>query len=541
MKEVFLVLPMLFKSGFRKRVGEKGNPILPHLAIGILILIQSINGAIEMIPAFSLMSEKGILAGFIATVFVLAMLVSALFSLAPMIGMLYYSKDGEFYLQLPLNPSSVYFAKLIYLYLSQLYVSVLVSAPVLITIGITQGMSVVYYIVSLLALVITPFFGLVITSIIAIPIVATSSLFKNRGAVSSIALIILFTLVIVAYLVLSLSGGQLQSSSTVEIFAPTIKTVSQIAIPFLALANASMLLPNTVFGVVSNVFGAVLLNLLVAVVFFAVVSFVALFLGKIFYNKGVSALLENRKITQKGDNVLRKSKQFISFLKQEYRCVMRNSSFAFSTIGMLVLCPVWAVVLSLTVGGEFLGFIAYGMVYGVTLGMGVTLNTGASITFSKDGESFYALKYLPVNKKAVISAKLVFSCLLSTLFISLSLVVALIILKSSWYNWFSLFTVPLICLGMTAMDMLWDLRRPNLHWTSISDLAKNSSNVIVPTIVGMGIMFLILIPSVFFLVYLGEIGYLYAYLFTLVVGIVLSSVFVPMLDKKGEIMIDRVE
>lgn len=541
MKEIFLILPLLFKSGFRKRKGEKGNPILPHIIIGAIMLFYSINGGLEMIPSFAQLSNSGMLGGFIASLVVMSTLVSTLFSIAPMIGMLFYAKDGEFFLQLPIKPSSVYLAKLIYLYLTQLYISAAASLPIIIIIGASQGFGVLFYVISVVTVLFAPFAGLVITSVIATPIVAFSRLLKNRGAVSSVALILVYAIVIIAYLAIALSAGEMQTADIVTHLMPTIKIIADIAVPFLALANASLLSNKTVFGTIDSTAGAFFINIAIATAFFALVILIAVFVGKFFYNKGVSSLLENSKITQKGDNVLKKNKQFASFLKLEVKTVMRNTSLMFSAVGMMVLCPIFAVVIALTMGGDFLGYITYGMVYGETLVLGVTLNVCACIMFSKDGESFYMLKYLPVNKKTVIGAKLFVCWLIPTVFISISLIITLIILQSPWYNWFSLLTVPLLCLGMSAMDMLWDLRHPNLHWTSVSELTKNSSNVLVPTIIGMGIMFLIIIPIVSFLVYYGDVGYLFAYLFTLSVGIILSAVFLPLLYKNGEKLIDKTE
>ncbi|MBO5223213.1 MAG: hypothetical protein J6C23_01710 [Clostridia bacterium] len=541
MKEVFLILPLLFKSGFRKRTGEKGNPIVPQILMGAILLFYSISGGIELIPSYSKFYSEGLLGGFITTILILSVLVSTLFSIAPMISLLYFSKDGEFYLHLPLRPSSVYFAKLIYLYVSQLYMSALVSAPLMVIIGITLNMSVVYYLILVIAVLVAPFMGLVITSVVALPIVAIASLVKNRGAVSNIALIVTFAIVILAYMYIAVSGGSMTSAETVEMFTPTIKTVSAIAVPFLALANASLCSCATVFGSVNNVFGAVCINLSVAIVFFVLLAVVASLIGKSLYAKGVSALLENRKVTQKGDNVLKKTKQFSAFLSYEIKSIMRNSALAFSCAGVLSVCPAISIVISLTMGGEFLGYITYGMVYVTVVGIGASINISASIAFSKDGENFYMFKYLPIDKKKVIGAKLLFCSCIITLTIIVSLVIAMIIIGVEWYHWFSLLPVPLLYVGVAAMDMLLDLRRPKLYWSSISEVTKNSSHTVITGIVGMGIMFVILIPSVFLLVILGEIGYLYTYLLVALIGVVFTSVFLPILFNKGVGMIDRVE
>ncbi|MBE5733043.1 MAG: hypothetical protein E7353_08470 [Clostridiales bacterium] len=540
MREIFLIIPLLFKSEFRKKPGEKRSPVMANLILGALLLVYSIIGGIQMIPTFDALSKTGLLAGFVCVIFLLSTLVSTLFSLAPMLSLLYFSKDGEFYLHLPLKSSSVYMAKMIYLYVSQLYISALICAPMLIILGITQNLSFAFYALILIGVLTIPFLGLLLSSVLALPIIALSKFFKNRGAVSSIALILTFALVIGGYMALTLSGGSLSSAQTAEIMTPLINTVTNFAIPFTAIANASMLLPQTAFGLYS-VEVAFLINIAVVIVFFALVVFLSLLVGKAFYNKGVSALLENRKSTQKGDNVLKKNKQFSTLLALEAKTVMRNSSLAFNVVGSFILCPVMAVALAIGMDGDFLGYIAFGMVYAIVVGMGVSMNTCACIAFSKDGENFYAIKYLPINKNKVIGAKLVFPWLLSSTFTIVSIIIALIIMKQDWYHYFAIIPIPLLSLGMSAMDMLWDLRRPNLSWHSVSELAKSTSNVLVPTFIGLGLMGVLLVAIVSFLVIFFELGYLFAYVFVFLVGITLSAIFVPLLFKKGEKMIEKVE
>ncbi len=540
MREIFLILSLLFKSEFKRMPNEKSSPFIASMILGILLLVYSIIGGIEMIPMFDVFNKIGMLAGFISLILCITTIVSTLFSLAPMMSLLYFSKDGEFYLHLPIKASSVYMAKMLYLYISQLYISALLCLPMIVILGVTQNLSFTYYLIISVGVLVIPFFGLLFSSVLALPIIAFSRFFKNRGAVSSVALILVFAIVICGYLALTISGDSLTVAQTVEIMTPLVKTVSNVAIPFTAVANASLLISNTAFGFFdANI--AFLINIAIALVFFIAIVIIAMFVGKLFYNKGVSALLENRKSTQKGDNVLKKNRQFLTLFLLEVKTIMRNSALAFNAVGLIVVCPVLAVTLSISMGGEFLGYTAFGMIYAIIVGVGMSFNTCACIAFSKDGENFYVIKYLPVDKKKVIGAKLMFSWLLSSIFTIVSVVIALAILRQEWYHYLSIIPIPLFSLGISAMDMLWDLRRPNLNWNSVSELAKRSSNVLIPTFIGLGLMLVLLISVVSFLVIFGEFGYLFAYIFITLLGCVLSIIFVPYLLNKGELMIERTE
>lgn len=540
MREIRLILPLLFKAGFRKKQGEKGNPMLTNSILCAILLFYSISGGIAMIPAFVEFSENGMLAGFITIIFLVSALVTMLFSIAPMMSLLYFSKDGEFYLHLPVKASSVFMSKMIYLYVSQLYLNVATCAPLLVIVGISQNLTVAFYVLALLGVLLTPFLGLLLASVICVPLVAIASLFKNRGAVSSVALIVVYSLVIFGYMALVLSQNSISSAQIVTLLSPVIDGVSKYALPLYALANASVLANVTAVGTF-GVEVAFLINIAISFIFFALVVFLAIVVGRAFYNKGVSALLEKRKSAQKGDNVLKKNRQFATLLGIESKTIMRNSSLAFNMVGSMISCPIIAIALSIGMHGEYLGYTAFGMAYAVIVGMGVSMNSCACMIFSKDGENFYALKYLPVDRKKVIGAKLVFCWLLSSAFIVVSVIVALIIMQQEWYQYFSLIPIPVLSLGITAMDMLWDLRRPNLSWQSISEVAKNSSKLLVPTFIGLGVMLVLLVGCTSFLVVFQELGYLFAYLFVLALGIIVSAIFLTALFKNGEKMIDRVE
>ncbi len=539
MKEIFLVLSVLIKTRLRKKQGEKRNPLFSTVIVGMLMFGYSVMGGVQMIPIFVQLQKASAFSGFVAAILLIISIVSTLFALPAMMGTLFFSKDGEFYLHLPLKPSSVFMAKMLYIYFSQLYTVVITGLPILIIAGASLSLSVAYYAVMLLGLIITPFMGMMVASIIALPFIGLAPLFKNKNAFSSVVIIFLFAVFMAGYVMFSVNG--VSSDLSADALMPMINTVRTFAFPFTSLADASLLLPYTVFGELPYVALAFCVNLLVAIAFFAVITTIMFVMCKAFYNRSVSALTENYKPKSKSYGSMKNGKIFSGLMALEIKTVMRNPSLAFSLIGSGVIFPILAVVFSVSINDGLLGYFTEGVAYALVVGMGASLNTCACTVFSKDGENFYAYKYLPVSKKSVAGAKLLFSWIISSVFIVLSVVLYVCVLQAEWLHLLGILPALVLNLGICAMDMLFDLRRPKLDWTSVSDFAKNSSNVIVPTFISLGITTFLMGVSMISLYHMGEVGYIPMYLTVFASGGVLCAVFLPILFYNCERMINNIE
>lgn len=81
--------------------------------------------------------------------------------------------------------------------------------PALVTVGIAVGLNAWYYVTVILAAFVVPAIPMVIVSLLAIPLMYVVSFFRNKGAVASVAMILLFGAVFGGYYAIlgKLSGG----------------------------------------------------------------------------------------------------------------------------------------------------------------------------------------------------------------------------------------------------------------------------------------------------------------------------------------------
>jgi ABC-2 type transport system permease protein len=432
MREVFLVLPLLFKNGFRHKQGEKRGGLGSYFLFAIIMLVYSSLNAYNYIPVLNKIQEMDRLVEYVASVLLIATGAGAIFTISPMLSALYFSKDGEFFLRLPLKPTSVYLAKMLYSYITAVFFAVVTCLPSLICVGINFSLNIAYYLVVLLGLLIVPIFGLLLASIISIPIVFVSSLFKNRGSVSTIVMTVAYALMVGAYMFFILSGSNTPNENTANNLIHSFDLIKQFAFPYTAISSIALLSNYTLFGVCDSLLVSILINFAVIVVFFALAFFITLVMGKIFYNRGVSALLENVK-TQKKSSKYKLRSQFTSFLALEWKSVMRNPSVAIPIIGPSIVMPIAIIILSFSLKQDFWGDYLWTIVYAPASTFSL-INMSACIAFSKDGARFYAYKSMPVNKSALINAKLLFCWLLSIVPLLISIIAPIIILPVEWWH-----------------------------------------------------------------------------------------------------------
>lgn len=192
MKSYVTVFSMLFRYMF-KRGKERSSRVMwiayaiiaatyAFLAYGVCSVIYTVAGTFDSL---------NLLASLVTVIFAMACVAIILFGLVPMVSYLYFSRDNEFMISLPVRPSTIFLAKLTVVYLTEMVVGVIVMIPALITVGVAVGMNAWYYVIVVISAVIVPAVPMVLISIIAIPLMYAVSFFRNKGAFASVAMILL--------------------------------------------------------------------------------------------------------------------------------------------------------------------------------------------------------------------------------------------------------------------------------------------------------------------------------------------------------------
>ena len=114
-------------------------------------------------------------------------------------------------------------------------------------------------------------------------------------------------------------------------------------------------------------------------------------------------------------------------------------------------------------------------------------------------------------------------------------------MKVSLIHMLSIIPSSILMVGITAMDIFWEIRKPNLTWVNPIDAVKNGSNVLVPSFICIGFMFLLIVVFVVGIVLVPAQAILITYFAIALIGFVLSAIFIKKLLNKCDEYIDRIE
>src|SRR5699024_4757627 len=120
------------------------------------------------------------------------------------INILYFTKDNEYLLPLPLKPYQIILARTNVLIIGEYIMILFLGLIPLIMFGILTGAGIAYYILMLITVLVLPILPILLISIIVMFIMSFAKLTKNRNKFQLIASLLL--LVITIALSISISG-----------------------------------------------------------------------------------------------------------------------------------------------------------------------------------------------------------------------------------------------------------------------------------------------------------------------------------------------
>ncbi|MCL2796785.1 MAG: hypothetical protein FWD58_01850 [Firmicutes bacterium] len=525
MKQYLAIVKLIFKNMFKiDKTKSKGFYIGIFAAMGVLyltiagILVAAIIGADYIFGIVGQMFGQSDIWGMIATefaaiIFAFGAVIVVLFGIIPMLQLLYFSRDTEFFLALPVKPGTVFAAKFTVVYLTELILSAALLLPTLITLGVVAGMWPVYYFVIVLGILFTPSIPLVFVAILGIPLMYIIGYFKNKGALTSIVAIVLFGAVFAGYYLLITQVQNVDEAQFDEAFLESLfgglKSFALVVFPYLALARLAS--GATSFGL-DPVPGALVNFALSFGVAVALLALAVLISSKV-YSRGAAAQLESgtKKTTGKDKHIQSSAYKALCF--REWKMMLRTPSFALQCLMPIVITPIIIGFLSYSLGsagaaaaaeGADLGLLAFiteantswYFSTGLIFMMGVGLNVAAATAFTREGKGYYIAKTLPVSIRTQIRAKMTIYMLISLFAIVLSTAVAVFISPEPLYMIFCIAILCLYAYGFNCFAVLFDLMRPKLDWTTPNEAMKQNFNVMIPLFINMGVGIIMMVGAV---------------------------------------------
>lgn len=443
------------------------------------------------------------------------------------INILYFTKDSEYLLPLPLKPYQIILARTNVMLIAEYVIIFLIGFIPLVMYGILTGAGIVYYLTMILSVILVPILPVLLISMLIMFIMSFARLTKNRNRFQLFATLLVLAIIIA----LSISTSGMKQDLTNEEMAQMVVQANgmiELVKGYVPTVDYLMeaLTTNSLFTAIVEVLktlGITIIGFIVYMLIAQKIYFKGL-VGNLF---GGGASSSNKEINQKE---YRNSKLYKSYVGKEFKNMARNPVFLMQCLIPAILIPIIMVVVVYTglnsdgMGLEqitqmvqqmptntfFIACIILGVIQFFTMFIYISITA-----ISRDGENAVFMKYIPVSLYKQYMYKIIPNIIMNIVTIIITLGMAEYLLNLPVITLIALFVVATIMGILQSIVMIIvDLKRPKLNWDSEYAVAKQNLNLVFPVLLAM-VNIVILVGFVYLLkdinVYVGVgiLGILY--------------------------------
>lgn len=491
---------------------EKKKYIVTVVALVVCLgipVILSVVGAYGLVKASV---ELGYIEEVFSMIFLSAQVVTVFFGLFAYVNVMYFSKDNEFLFTLPVKSVTVFWAKLLVVFIYELLFSAIIVLPMCIVGAVaivTSGLSLsaAYFVMMLLSVFTLPLMAILVVALLSYPLLYILKFFKKHptvGAVVIMVLVVGFYMAIYLPILLNtqnsvnvgenasgdISGdvsGDVQTDGEIdsnEIYAqilPSFSLVGGHSYHTLFLAK-SMLSGDGLkaFGYASaylgTVIGLALVGSLCAALMYKRLAYTVL------EGSGSASAKKRKKpaVQLSVDKAL---------FKREAGSIFKNTTLLIQA-GMITLLPPILVFFLCKINfaaaeqSANSAFVAVGIAEMLIKLMGVS-NLSATIAVSREGEGIFMLKTYPVDYEKIIDVKLRLANIMSWVTVGLSTVAFMLTGVANIVAVIGLFAANMVYMSaMNRYSLYRDLKKPKVHWKNIVEITNNNISTLIPMLVG---------------------------------------------------------
>ena len=481
---------------------KKGSITKILLYILLFLYIIAIIGffSYQLIGSLKSVNQETSFIGLILLMVIGVTVVQTLFS---SVNLLYFTKDTDSILPLPLKPYQIILARTNVIILVGYAIDIIGLIPLVIY-GVMLNCGIMYYISVILSLILLPILPIILISLLVMIIMSFAKITKNRNRFQLIATLLVIVLTIALSIgVSSLGESSITDEQMAEMMMQANGMVNMIKGYFPTLAFSIDAITST--------------NILAMIVEFAkmigitVVSFIIyVLLAQKLYFKGLignlygSSKVKNKKVNVEG----KKTTLARSYVSKEFKILFRNPIFLVQCILPALIFPILCIVLVVMGMGEqdaqelaelssmleenksllLLGILGIIQFFSMIIYVSAT-------AISRDGENAIFMKYIPVSLYKQYVYKTMPNIIMSIISNIIVLAVARYVVEISIIDLLILFIVSTIMsIFQSFLLLLIDLKRPKLKWSSEYAVVKQNLNLMFPMIfafVNIGIIVLL--------------------------------------------------
>lgn len=545
MNKIISLTKVLLKNSFQKysENNKKTSKVGKIILYGfLLVYLMGIFGFMSygLITTLQQVNQEAMFIG----IFLLGLaLLTIIQSIISATNVFYFSKDLDYILPLPLKPREILISKLNVILVTEYVMEVMFAVAPIIVYGILTSAGAIYYIVSLLVLIIFPIIPILIATFIIMIIMSFSKGVKNKDRFKLIAPLLGITLALVLSFVFS-GTSELSEADILKALTQANSMVEMIS------ANLPIIKPG-----INTMVNASFIEFLKLLGITAIFYIVFILIGNKLYFRGAVGNLSSG--AKKGKNISGKDIKINSvgksYVVKEFKMLFKNPIFFVQCVLPAVLMPVVFLgifIVSISSNNsqdainEFQnvlnGFIETPVGLAIIIAITEFLTSMlyiAPTAISRDGQNAIFMKYIPVQYYKQLLYKGIPNVVFGTVTSLIVLIFIFVLIKPSLVFLLTAGILNLVLLILQTLLMeLVDLRKPKLEWSTEYAVVKQNMNLLWPFVLNLleiGIIFIVSIP-------LSFINYLVTAVILVVLHIVIAYFVNRYIYNNQDRLFDRV-
>ena len=505
MNEVFSLTKILLKNAFQKEKKNQTKKISKLVLILAYILIFGYVGALILFFGYHILNilislnQPAIYLNLLLGATIAIALFRTLFSA---VNVLYFSKDLEYLLPLPIKPSKILMAKWNVLIISQYIIQIPIVLPLLILYGIMLKLGVMYYIYMVFVFLLLPVIPTILVSFFMSIIMRFTNFIKNKDFVQYLTVAITLLIIIGAQFITT-GTQEITEAQVYEMLEKTNGVVEYASKAFSTITISLKALINS-----ENLSG--LLNICLLII---VTTAFYILLAKIssnLYIRGATSSLSNgiKKKEKSGKNQYKQSSVIKTYTKKEFINLIRNPIFCMQCLLPPILFPfIFAIPVYFQMRNdaeteaEFTGIINNFSITPSTIGIILAIlgfifmfNFISVTAISRDSDNATLMKVLPISLRKQTIYKIL-PAILMNIFPIVCVLVALKLIFNVSYIYIGIIAIisMLVNFVINYIGIIIDLKKPKLSWSSEYTVVKQNMNIfylMVVVFVEIGILVL---------------------------------------------------
>lgn len=502
MKETLILTKILFKNSLNI---NKGKSKVKAIAMNILIFlaiayIACVMGflSVEIIESLKTINQTGI---FLSLCLILTVSVSLIRSVISSLHLLYFSKDLEYLLPLPISAMKIVLAKFNVIIISSYALEVFTLAIPFIIYGIYMMQEVTFYIMTAIVFLFLPIIPAILSALISVVLMRFTNMFKNKDIVQYVTVIMSFVIVIaMQFFIMN------NSEMTEFMFANKLLEVDGIAkeISNYVIIVKQAFISLTEFESIEYVKNAIfLIGESITIYLLA-----GVLTAKTYINSATNVTSGKRVRNVKLDISTRSVAK--AYIDKERKMLFRTPVFFLNTVLPIFILPVIIILpfTNIEAVDSFEDLVPLitaisanmenpmGLAIIVCIQIFLYLFNYISVTsISRDGESAFVMKYLPIELNKQCRYKAILGIVLNIIpLLILPLCIKIIFCANTIFILEVMLIGFLLNVFINYFGVLIDVLNPKLHWTTEYSVVKQNMNMF------WDMLFVLIVGFIFFMI-----------------------------------------